>query len=596
MLQADGSAVTNQLLALGVSSQLRTTGQTIAPSMNATLTSLADPPIFVPSSAIRWINILFFLSLVFSLAAALFGILAKQWLREYIAWSSPLADPRENVIVRQERFEDWESWNVAATISAIPALLELAMILFLVGVTVLLWTLDDIVAIVVTVAVTVFLGAVLAFTILPIFFRQCPYRSPTAWAFLRLVEFTRCTVVLFAKRTFKALLYNLWLGFIRVFPPSPADNDRPTWLGRAQSRLWTLSDRVKIKPERFVTQKTWRDGDLGKREVHPPWWKHGDVLEAAKRELRCERMAIDSNQVLVDHWENSFVNDAEARSTLRNIIDTATLLRALSWVHRASQDERVQQYVSEALETLHPAHSHDINDPMGPRLVADWCLLLAMERDKLKHPLLFLHSSTFLSDDSSPLIPLRKRTGVFTVTEENTVHLNTARTAVVPQFNDHVHMPILIGVIATDLAQCVSLLQKMCMSQQPSFARAAGNTSMLLMVRRVYELISILNGLQMRHILINTFQSPLLRSLCTIFSADSVKDQLDFYAPSLRVQSFRLACQLGHVSVGLNQNTIRKHSAAILACTAPENACTYRAHRRQDDHSRLHAFYHKLCS
>ncbi|EKM57438.1 uncharacterized protein PHACADRAFT_50644, partial [Phanerochaete carnosa HHB-10118-sp] len=182
MLTEDDSTTTNQLLALSVSAQLRATGTIIPSTVNSTLASILDTAPFVPSTAVRSINILFFISLVLSLAAALFGILAKQWLREYLKWNSALALPRENVLVRQACIEAWEAWHVAATILSIPALLELAMVLFLVGVVILLWTLDDVVAKVVTVFAALFLLVASAFTVLPIFFARCPYKSPTAWA------------------------------------------------------------------------------------------------------------------------------------------------------------------------------------------------------------------------------------------------------------------------------------------------------------------------------------------------------------------------------------------------------------------------------
>ena len=177
MLQPDSGDTTNQLLALSVSTQLRTAGTIVSGTLNKTLTTLADAvsTSFSPSAATRWINILFFLSLIFSLAAALFSILAKQWIREYIKWNSPLALPRENVLVRQIRIEAWEDWQVSMILSSIPILLELGMILFLAGVVILLWTLDDIVAKVITVFVSLFLGAFAAFTVLPIFSRRCPY-------------------------------------------------------------------------------------------------------------------------------------------------------------------------------------------------------------------------------------------------------------------------------------------------------------------------------------------------------------------------------------------------------------------------------------
>ena len=148
------------------------------------LTTLVDAvsTSFSPSTATRWINILFFLSLIFSLAVVLFSILAKQWIHEYIKWNSPLALLQENVLVRQIRIEAWEDWQVSMVLSSIPILLELGIVLFLAGVVILLWMLDDVIAKVIMVFVSLFLGAFAAFTVLPIFSRCCLYRSPTAWA------------------------------------------------------------------------------------------------------------------------------------------------------------------------------------------------------------------------------------------------------------------------------------------------------------------------------------------------------------------------------------------------------------------------------
>ncbi|KIP03792.1 hypothetical protein PHLGIDRAFT_48522, partial [Phlebiopsis gigantea 11061_1 CR5-6] len=136
---------------------------------------------FVPTSAARWINSLWFLSLLFSLAAAVTGILAKQWIREYQKWDEATAPTRENVLVRRIRYESWEGWHTAAIISSIPAMLELAVVLFVCGLIVFLWTVDVVVAIVVTIFSAIFLMAVATFTLLPAFFKRCPYKSPTAW-------------------------------------------------------------------------------------------------------------------------------------------------------------------------------------------------------------------------------------------------------------------------------------------------------------------------------------------------------------------------------------------------------------------------------
>lgn len=131
---------------------------------------------------------LWFLSLVFSVAAALFGILVKQWIREYLRWNSVLGTARDNVLLRQVRSEAWDDWKVPAIISAIPALLEIGVILFFAGMIVFLWTLETSVAIVVSIAVGVFLSVAILVTILPVLSRRCPYKSPTGWAFVVLVR------------------------------------------------------------------------------------------------------------------------------------------------------------------------------------------------------------------------------------------------------------------------------------------------------------------------------------------------------------------------------------------------------------------------
>ena len=78
------------------------------PYLHGTSASLPTSPTFKAPGNVVTVNILWFTSLVLSLAAALFGILAKQWCREYLKWHSVIASSRENVLIRQVRFEAWE--------------------------------------------------------------------------------------------------------------------------------------------------------------------------------------------------------------------------------------------------------------------------------------------------------------------------------------------------------------------------------------------------------------------------------------------------------------------------------------------------------
>ncbi|EKM48619.1 uncharacterized protein PHACADRAFT_266250, partial [Phanerochaete carnosa HHB-10118-sp] len=225
----------NQILVQGFSAVL--TGSSFSPPQ---LMSLADLPQFRPSTPARWINTLFFISLVLSIAAALLGILVKQWVREYMQWNSPLATPRENIMVRQFRLEAWDAWNVSAIVSTVPALLEVAMILFLIGMVILLWTLDDVVAICLTAFTAMFLLVITVFTILPVFSRRCPYKSPTAWAVMAACKLTLHLMRFFVEwgRAYAALHHRRWRRFIEGKPRKClAYHPQPHAL--CQNAVWT---------------------------------------------------------------------------------------------------------------------------------------------------------------------------------------------------------------------------------------------------------------------------------------------------------------------------------------------------------------------
>ncbi|KAJ7575296.1 hypothetical protein C8J56DRAFT_838238 [Mycena floridula] len=162
-------------------------------------------PFSVESRTIR-INILWFLSLVLALSAASGGILAKQWLREYRR-DPPGISNRERLSHRQLRDQGWGIWKVEEIISALPIILEIALVLFFVGVMELLWSLNRVVALSVTVVIALTVLFLIAATVLPAFYmcRQfrneaerrgwkigwdnlnpCPYKSAQSLLFARL--------------------------------------------------------------------------------------------------------------------------------------------------------------------------------------------------------------------------------------------------------------------------------------------------------------------------------------------------------------------------------------------------------------------------
>lgn len=174
-LQPDSSVTTNQTLS-HISQQMANSS---LPPCDPT-----SQPKFEPDTSFVTINSLWFLSLVSSLAAALYGMMAKQWLRQYLKWTTMSGTSEAQVALRQMRYEALQKWQLPAIIASIPALLEVALILFLIGMDILLWTLNGTVFGVCTAAIAVLILLAFVSTIIPVSCPSCPYKSPAGWACL----------------------------------------------------------------------------------------------------------------------------------------------------------------------------------------------------------------------------------------------------------------------------------------------------------------------------------------------------------------------------------------------------------------------------
>lgn len=159
-------------------------------AVNGNFTSASPPPTSALTGPVAArINIYWFLSLTLSLSAALVGILAKQWIREYE--TDVGRTPYEAVAIRQMRYEGFERWGVAAIITSVPVLLQAGLFLFLAGMLELLWMLNTRVAVPVTITVAFAVIFYVSTSVLPATqyllwhhlpslrnAAQCPYKSP----------------------------------------------------------------------------------------------------------------------------------------------------------------------------------------------------------------------------------------------------------------------------------------------------------------------------------------------------------------------------------------------------------------------------------
>ena len=98
-------------------------------------------PTFMPTPSDVRINILWFLSLMFSLVTVLIGIVALQWLREHLHRHTDL-EPQIALSLHHLNVESLDRWYLPQIFTALPLLLQFALILFLAGVHDFLWTLN----------------------------------------------------------------------------------------------------------------------------------------------------------------------------------------------------------------------------------------------------------------------------------------------------------------------------------------------------------------------------------------------------------------------------------------------------------------------
>ncbi|KAK0457179.1 uncharacterized protein EV420DRAFT_1215411, partial [Desarmillaria tabescens] len=91
---------------------------------------------FHPTISDSLVNGLWFTSLSFSLTTALFAVLTKQWIHQYMV--VPSGTPRDRCRVRQFRFMGTQQWGVGFIIGLLPVLMSASLCIFLVGLVIFL--------------------------------------------------------------------------------------------------------------------------------------------------------------------------------------------------------------------------------------------------------------------------------------------------------------------------------------------------------------------------------------------------------------------------------------------------------------------------
>jgi hypothetical protein len=145
-------------------------------------------PEFNPLPSDIRINIFWFMSLIFSLLAALLAVLVQQWVRDYMHVFQRYSDPLKSARLRQYLYEGSEGWYMPVVAEAVPGLLHFSLFLFFAGLVDSLLRINTTVGLstVVPIGIT---GLLYFFTILaPILYPQSPYQNSFSGVFWYLFQ------------------------------------------------------------------------------------------------------------------------------------------------------------------------------------------------------------------------------------------------------------------------------------------------------------------------------------------------------------------------------------------------------------------------
>ncbi|KAF5328833.1 hypothetical protein D9619_011687 [Psilocybe cf. subviscida] len=144
-------------------------------SKNITLPPSPSSSISPTTEELKWVSGLWFVALAFSLSAALFCMLAKQWLQFSPVISGSL---RHRARQRQRMYLQFQTWHVLTVIHALPILLHATLLLFFGGLIVMLWGGSVPVTVVTFIIVAVVYACYFGSMWLSLLNPDCPYQHP----------------------------------------------------------------------------------------------------------------------------------------------------------------------------------------------------------------------------------------------------------------------------------------------------------------------------------------------------------------------------------------------------------------------------------
>ncbi|KAH8093868.1 hypothetical protein BXZ70DRAFT_867575, partial [Cristinia sonorae] len=145
---------------------------------NSSFQPIPSLPPFEPSASDVTVNMLWILSLMFSLACGLVATMVLSWLNKYSRMVDLHADPRHRATQHARYFNALKQSNLNLLVEALPALLHASFVLFFLGIVTFMIPINTLIATVVTIVAGILGVLYLACTAVPFFIEHSPYSTP----------------------------------------------------------------------------------------------------------------------------------------------------------------------------------------------------------------------------------------------------------------------------------------------------------------------------------------------------------------------------------------------------------------------------------
>ncbi|CAK5263420.1 unnamed protein product [Mycena citricolor] len=215
----------------------------------AGMDALSPTAPFSPPASALVCNALWFASLALSLSSALVATLVEQWAREYQHRTSMFSSISIRSRVYMYLYYGLQRFNMHTIVGIPPLLLHASLVLFLAGLVAFLVPVNVIIMSISSALLGLFVFVYLLFTVLPLFFLDCPYQTPLTRILWPLKQSMASMLTASVQRAAAA-----WKAFLQrsIAVPDPEKAAEPTVTNPdASTEPFTAEDTL-LQPQSMV--------------------------------------------------------------------------------------------------------------------------------------------------------------------------------------------------------------------------------------------------------------------------------------------------------------------------------------------------------